>query len=134
MRNAASVLAAAGHKIIPLSHNPVTSALRGGQLALDTYVIDPSATSTRYIMDSGEPIVPSVSQILNGSPPKKFDILELAALNVEIHKYKEAWLEIFREERLDVVIAPAAQNTAVPHDTFYWPHFTAMWNLLDVSF
>jgi hypothetical protein len=104
LNNTTSALAASGHKIVHLPHNPATSALRGGQLALDTYVIDPSATSIRHIMDSGEPIVPSASLVLNELPPKKFGILELAALNVEIDDY-----------------------------TFYLPHFTAMWNLLDVS-
>ena len=133
LNNTTSALAASGHKIVHLPHNPATSALRGGQLALDTYVIDPSATSIRHIMASGEPIVPSASLVLNELPPKKFGILELAALNVEIDEYRQAWLEIFRTERLDVVIAPGAQCTAVPHDTFYLPHFTAMWNLLDVS-
>ena len=133
LNNAASALAAAGHKIVHLPRNPTTTALRGGQLALDTYHIDPSETSIRHIRNSGEPIIPSVSLVLNGSPSKKFGILELAALNVEIYEYRQAWLEIFRTEKLDVVIAPAAQCTAVPHDTFYLPHFTAMWNLLDVS-
>ncbi|KAL4972618.1 amidase signature domain-containing protein [Aspergillus desertorum] len=28
-------------------------------------------------------------------------------------------------------ITPGAQNTAVPHDTFGWPPYTVVWNLLD---
>ncbi|KAJ6125187.1 hypothetical protein N7471_012504 [Penicillium samsonianum] len=34
-------------------------------------------------------------------------------------------------QKLDVILAPGAQSTAVGHDTYGWPSYTVMWNVLD---
>ena len=46
----------------------------------------------------------------------------------------DAWHQVWVQEKLDVLLAPGAQNTAVPHDTYAWPPYTVMWNLLDVCY
>jgi amidase len=47
-------------------------------------------------------------------------------------RYADAWRRVWVEHGLDVVLSPGAQNTAVTHDTYGWPPYTLVWNLLDV--
>ncbi|KAF4633472.1 hypothetical protein G7Y89_g4647 [Cudoniella acicularis] len=132
INNAAEKLAAAGHKIVYLKYAEATSTSLGSRIAMESFTIDPSATSIQHIIASGEPKIPSVTMTLAlQPPPKKYGLLELAQLNVEKFTYREAWRERFQAEELDVVVAPGAQHTAVPHDTYGEPPFTVMWNCLD---
>ncbi|TVY60850.1 Acetamidase [Lachnellula suecica] len=81
--------------------------------------------------------VPSVAAAVaitsTGPAPKVYGVLDIAAMNRDMHAYREAWREMFRSEKLDVVLGPGAQCTAVPHDSFGIAPYTVMWNLLDVS-
>jgi amidase len=60
-------------------------------------------------------------------PYEKIDTLHKAR-----QEYADAWRRAWVEHGLDVILAPGAQNTAVPHDTYGWPPYTLIWNLLDV--
>lgn len=45
---------------------------------------------------------------------------------------RDRWRQTFVSNGLDAVLAPGSQSTAVPHDTYGWPAYTAIWNILDV--
>ena len=89
---------------------------------------------------SGEPPVASVAKaahpMFTGPFPVDMALDPFEKIN-ELHnartKYSDAWRKIWVENQLDVILAPGAQNTAVPYDTFGWPPYTLIWNLLDVS-
>ena len=129
---AVSALSTAGHKLIRLDYQAAISTSLGTRLAFEYFSLDPDDTGIKHIEDSGEPMVQSVQRAL---PPHKktYTLTDLVRMNVEVHDYAEAWRKIFFEYKLDAVIAPGAQNTAVEHDTFALPPYTLMWNLLDVS-
>ncbi|KAJ4696420.1 hypothetical protein HRR87_003014 [Exophiala dermatitidis] len=61
---------------------------------------------------------------------KDVTIGDLFALNERRLQFRADWLKIFMKNKLDVIIAPGAHKTAVPHDTFKYPPYTVMWNLL----
>ncbi|KAJ9603676.1 hypothetical protein H2200_011862 [Cladophialophora chaetospira] len=129
-----------GHQVIQLSqeqgHVADASDVATALFGLET------GTSVGHIKASGEPFVPSLTQ---GNQPvnrgvERFvpDISDLgklqqyAALTVKRQEISEDWRRIWLELNLDAVIGPPAQNTAVPHDTYGWPPYTAHLNLLDV--
>ncbi|KAK6200851.1 hypothetical protein LQW54_009434 [Pestalotiopsis sp. IQ-011] len=52
-------------------------------------------------------------------------------LNGARHAFAKAWQKIWRENDLDVVLAPGASTTAVPHDACGVSVYTMIWNLLN---
>ncbi|GME38785.1 hypothetical protein GTA08_BOTSDO05197 [Neofusicoccum parvum] len=129
--DAGAALAKAGHEIIQLPHDPATNASKANGLAFQMFSIDPLDTSMKHIQKSGEPPINSVKL---GAPPGEkhiYTIDELAGLNVQRHHFTDAWRRIWVENKLDIVLSPGAQNTAVPHDTYRMPPYTLIWNFLD---
>ncbi|CAG8974691.1 hypothetical protein HYALB_00006426 [Hymenoscyphus albidus] len=116
IKKAIQIISAAGHKVIELEHEESTRASIGGRLAIEAMILDPSMTCIKNIMVSGEPMVPS---LLRGTrrraekDPKTYGVLEIAAMDLEIRAYKEAWRELFKHQKLDVVLGPASQHTAI---------------------
>lgn len=128
---AVGALTKAGHEIIQLDYSNATSTAKANGLAFQMFSIDPLDTSMKYIQKSGEPPVNSVKL---GAPPGEkhiYTIDELAGLNVQRHQFADAWHRIWVDNKLDIVLAPGAQNTAVPHDTYRMPPYTLLWNFLD---
>ncbi|TVY87409.1 putative amidase [Lachnellula willkommii] len=87
-----------------------------------------------YLMDlinsTGEPLIPSVEKLglLAGSPKTMGEYFELNRKRQEIALvYSKFWVE----NDLDVLIMPPAPHTAVPENTWAFPSYTAIWNLLD---
>ncbi|KAF4546743.1 Acetamidase [Lasiodiplodia theobromae] len=131
LAEASAALSKAGHEIIKLPFDPATSTAKANGLGFQLFSIDPLDTAMRHIQASGEPLVDSVRL---GIPPGErhtYTIDQLAGLNVQRHDYTDAWRQTWLENRLDVVLAPGAQNTAVPHDTYNMPPYTLIWNVLD---
>ncbi|KAK5050425.1 hypothetical protein LTR84_003706 [Exophiala bonariae] len=131
IQTAAKKLESAGHKVIPIAKFPSYSEVT--ELAFGFFDIDNAETGHKFIVDSGEPVVKSVADMYSpppgGRPTRTLDnFLDMTASRSEI---QETWHKIFIENDLDVVIAPGAQKTAVPHDTFKLPPYTTYWNLLD---
>jgi len=134
-------LKAQGHQVIPLSVHDCHTA-DATEVSWELFTLAPE-TTLGYINSSGEPMVPSVAK--NCGPANagqykfvpdlsKLDRLhKMAALNVKRQEICDDWRKIWQEKHLDAVIGPSAQNTAVPHDTFGWPPYTVLLNVLDVS-
>jgi amidase len=139
LAQAVSLLEAKGHEVvrIPPSRAQVANALA---LAFAYFGLDDPPA---HIAASGEPLVPSVVQAMEAFGAFKCDFLDdcegltgiprLAALNVKRESIANGWRRIWREERLDAVIGPPAQSTAVAHDTFGLPPYTLLLNVLDVG-
>ncbi|KAF2144892.1 uncharacterized protein K452DRAFT_244341 [Aplosporella prunicola CBS 121167] len=128
---ATAALAKAGHKIVQLPQDTLSSPSTACRIAFELFSIDPLQTTAGYIKRSGEPFVKSVLGSMPPGEPKNYSIDMLAALNVERTAFGEKWRQIWVENGLDLVLSPGAQNTAVPHDTYGLPPYTALWNLLD---
>ena len=56
---------------------------------------------------------------------------EYFLLSVRRRKIERAYLELWREHRLDAIIMLPAPYTAVPIDSWSSANYTAIWNLLD---
>jgi amidase len=139
LAQAVRVLEAKGHQVVPISPSraQVSNALALGFAYFG--LGEPPA----HIAASGEPLVPSVIQAMQTFGSFKCDFLadceglqgipRVAALNVKRESIADEWRTVWRDERLDAVIGPAAQNTAVAHDTYGLPPYTLLLNVLDVS-
>lgn len=137
LENAISALEAAGHEIIRLPEIPETSVSLISRLAFAYYIMGPDKSEEHFGPD-GEPRVASVTMAANpmftGPLPVPFDMdpyEKINALHEHRQNYEEAWRKQWVEHKLDVLIAPPCQHTAVPHDTFMWPFYTQIWNMLD---
>lgn len=133
LAEASAALSKAGHEIIKLPFDPATGAAKANGISFQMFSIDPLDTSMKYIQASGEPPVNSVKLSIPPGEKHKYTIDQLAGLNVQRRVYADSWRQVWLENNLDIVLAPGAQNTAVPHDTYGMPPYTLIWNFLDVS-
>jgi amidase len=124
LKTATDKLKQAGHNIIMLEKFP--SFKDATELSWKFFDIDNSCTGFKHIEDSGEPLVTSVADMYTPPPEGRKDrsLGELFDMNEERLKYRSAWLKIFVENKLDVIVAPGSHKTAVPHDTFRMPPYT----------
>jgi amidase len=140
LAQAVSALEAKGHEVVPISPEraQVANAL---SLAFAFFGLDD--TPPTHIAASGEPVIASITQGMEMLHSFKSDFLadckdlegikKVAALNVKREAIADEWRQIWKEEKLDGVIGPAAQHTAVAHDTYGLPAYTLLLNVLDVS-
>jgi amidase len=136
IHEAVKLLKNAGHTIVQLPQNASTAAQTGLDLSLEYFSLDDSNTSLRYIQEGDEPAINALKVLGLDKPQpnqRKYTIPDLAALDLRRLDYGNTWRQQFTDLELDIVIAPGAQNTAVPHDTYGLFPYTVMWNLLDVS-
>lgn len=59
-----------------------------------------------------------------------YSIDDLFEINVATGAYKASWNSLWAQNKLDVILCPSAETTAVPHDMFGLPPYTMVWNLL----
>ncbi|EXJ88869.1 hypothetical protein A1O3_01933 [Capronia epimyces CBS 606.96] len=139
LAEACKKLQAAGHELIELNVSECRVA-DVTELAGHLFTLAPAAAKAK-IDASGEPVVPSVlrmsgvpqlgDQTLTSSLADLDSLHKLAALTVKRQEVAEDWRKIWVDNKLDAVISPAAQNTAVAHDTYSWVPYTVLENLLD---
>lgn len=139
MSEAVDRLTKAGHKIIHLTAETSRSPGLAGRLSYQFYGLAQAGLESAEEI-TGEPPVKSVAIGVHpfskaGFPvdpglalPDKVDQLTKAR-----HRFASAWQKEWRDNDLDVVLAPGSNTTAVPHDTYGCPVYTMIWNLLDVS-
>lgn len=138
LETAISGLERHGHTIIRLLTNEDgnTSVSYGSRIAYQYFTYGPRGD---YIEASGEPLVKSVakfsSPMFTGPFPvnPELDVVsKIMGLHEVRQRYADAWRKMWVSNNLDAVLSPGAQNTAVPHDTYGWPPYTLIWNVLDV--
>ncbi|KAF7555401.1 hypothetical protein G7Z17_g2253 [Cylindrodendrum hubeiense] len=95
----------------------------------------------RIVIDSGEPCIPSRDRIAAELKRLEPDFVpdltalspleKLTVLNVKKAEAIENWRSLWNRYKLDAVIAPAAQGTAVQHDLYGLPAYTCFLNVLN---
>ena len=132
LQAAVQKLAAAGHRLVDLS-GKVPSLGDANDLSFRFFQIDPDQTQVKHIRNGGEPPIPSLrfTYDLEGKLPEA-TLRELFDLNVSRAEVSALMRKVYLDNQLDVVIGPAYQSCAVPHDTFGQPVYTVISNLVDV--
>lgn len=137
MESAIAALATKGHRIVRLEHEPSRGVAYASRLAFQYFTYGPHVD---HIAASGEPLVASVAKLANplftGPFPvdQELGIFEkIDGLHNARKAYTEEWRRTWVQHDIDVLLTPGAQNTATPYDTYGWPPYTVIWNLLDVS-
>ncbi|RDW86551.1 general amidase GmdB [Aspergillus mulundensis] len=135
LESAIEALKKKGHRIIRLPIDPSRDVADANRLAFEYFTYGPRLD---HITPSGEPVIKSVatlaSPMFSGPPYLNQDLgvfEKISTLQIARKKYGDAWRKAIVENGLDVLLAPGAQNTAMPHDTYGWPPYTSIWNLLD---
>ena len=130
LTEAVAKLKSAGFAVDPLDNFP--SIETSIQLATDYYSLDNTKTFKKFIDDSGEPMIPSLTKhYWTVNKKEQFSLEEVFDLNVAAGGYAAAWNSVWVDNQLDVILCPSAQTTAVVHDDFGVPIYTAVWNLLE---
>jgi amidase len=132
-------LTRAGHKVIRLPHDPARGVEKGLLIAFQYYELghEPGEDLAAIL---GEPLVKSVAA--NAHPFT--NVSRLVPLETDpMHKldrldrlraaYVAEWKRTWFDNGLDAILAPGADKTAVPHDTYGMMPYTCLFNLLDVS-
>ncbi|KAJ5308928.1 hypothetical protein PENANT_c013G06980 [Penicillium antarcticum] len=135
--SAVEALTRAGHRIVHLDSggDEALSVSYASRLAFQYFIYGPHKD---LVAEAGEPLVTSVAKgvapMFSGPFPvqhglEPFDTIQ--ALHEARARVYDAWRQIWVDLKLDVILAPGAQNTAVGFDTYGWPPYTVLWNLLD---
>lgn len=137
MNAATEALKQAGHNIVHLSSAGDRDVAFASRLAWQFFVYGPR---NNHISPSGEPFIPSIikrsNPMFTGPWPVDQDLEPFEKMHRLYHlhlEYLEAWRREWVRNGLDVILAPASQSTAVPHESYGWPPYTVLWNLLDVG-
>ncbi|KAF2811783.1 amidase [Mytilinidion resinicola] len=132
LQSAATAIKEAGHFIVPIPTTDIPSIYDAAALAWKFFLLDPQKTAVKHVQASGEPWVPSIPTVTfpqnHGWEPSLDNLWDM---NVEHAKIRKVFHDIVVEKKLDVILMPGYQATAVPHDTFGVPIYTVLPNLLD---
>ncbi|KAG7132648.1 Acetamidase like protein [Verticillium longisporum] len=134
---AVAVLKAKGHNIVHLPYEAATSVDLGGRIGFQLFTLG-GPSPDQVLEEAGEPLVYSVEKrvhpFAHGGlpvPPSGDKFAETIQITKVKAAYAEAWQKTWGSFDLDVVLAPGAISTSVPHDTYGCPMYTLMWNVLD---
>ncbi|KAL1796081.1 hypothetical protein ACET3X_006305 [Alternaria dauci] len=133
-------LKAAGHEIVLLDEK-IPDLYQTAMLAWKFFMLDPRKTPFKFIKDSGEPMIPSIS---TSSFPElqgwQATLDELWDMNVEKAKIVKKFHQLVvgdgsgdegAEKGLDAILMPGYQGVAPKHDTYGLPIYTVVVNLLN---
>lgn len=136
--SAADALQKAGHKVIHLPADEARGPGYGSRIGFQYFGMvgpDPIVIGKEV----NEPLVASVARLVHPFTKAPFPVSpeldighQLSALDDAREAYADAWRKAWIDNDLDVVLAPGAAHTAVPHDTYGNPVYTLMWNVLNV--
>ena len=133
VKSALQKLKDAGHNLVEIEKVP--SVVAANQQIIDLYSLDPAMTPFKNIEASGEPKIRSVAESPFVSKRNgQLTMSNLYDLNATKAQVLREWHKIWIEKKLDVIVGPVAETTAMPHDTFGNTPYTTLYNYLDVSF
>lgn len=132
------ILRAANHEVVSLTadEGQVANTVR---TAWELFLLDD--TSDQLVVASGEPAIPSRQTVARQLDTLGWDkysgagakLEAMARLVMRRAEITDAWRGTWAKYGLDAILAPVAQSTAVEHDAFGIPPYTAFVNLLDVG-
>ncbi|KAJ5543310.1 hypothetical protein N7535_005738 [Penicillium sp. DV-2018c] len=133
---AVEALTKAGHKIVRIGGgSEELNIAYVSRLAFQYFVYGPH---NDHITPSGEPMIASLAKGTSPMFSGPFPVepgLEPFEMIQRLHKAQrgvhDAWRQTWVDQKLDVILGPGAQNTAVAYDTYGFPPYTVIWNLLD---
>lgn len=118
MAIATQKLSAAGHTIVVLKDIP--SIKDTTNRCAEFFYLDNTHVPFQHIQESGEPPIPSIATI-NFAHKESYTLEDLFEMNSERADCQDSWRKLFVEQKLDVILSPSAETTAVPHDTYGLP-------------
>ncbi|KAJ5761510.1 hypothetical protein N7533_003549 [Penicillium manginii] len=124
-------LKAAGHQVVDLS-GQVPFIAEASDLAFNFFRVDPDQTVLKRLSASGEPAIPSLrfTYDLEGKGTET-TLRDFFDFNAKKAKISSQIRGVYLDNKLDLIIAPGFQTTAVPHDTYGVPMYTVLANLVD---
>ncbi|KMP05938.1 acetamidase [Coccidioides immitis RMSCC 2394] len=131
LKNAIQKLEAAGHKIVDLTGKfPSIADMK--TVTMRYFNMDPDKTVFKAITSSGEPFIPSLKCTFDfsGTSPEP-TLRELYDLNAAKMKYTAQIRAVYLDNKLDVLLGPAFQSCALPHDALEKPFYTIFANLVN---
>ncbi|CAG7916528.1 unnamed protein product [Penicillium olsonii] len=141
LTEAVRLLEAQGHEIIHLTEEECR-IVESNEIGWSLFGLDEG--SKKLLESTGEPPVPAMhylgkqaEKLLGFYEPTLPDTTDLdplhklALLNTRRAELRESYRKMWLEHDLDICIAPSAQTTAVPHDTFGVAPYTTFTNVLD---
>jgi len=132
MSLAADKMKQKGHRMVPIGADQIPSLYDVAVLGWTFFLIDPQKTPVKFVTASGEPWVKSISatmvpelQEFEASLDKLWDMI------LERNKMVATFKALMKDLELDAILMPPYQSTAVPHDTYGFPLYTTIANVLD---
>ena len=99
------------HEIMELKDVPnVKDAV---DLCGEFFYLDNTNVSFQHIKASGEPVIPSISSI-HFTHKDSYTLDDLFEMNSKRDAAAENWRKLFVQQKIDVIVAPAAETTAIP--------------------
>lgn len=133
LKEAARRLASAGHELVPLTLAP--NYVQAAALLCQKLIgLDGRKYQLGLIHASGEPYINALKPRLEGFKALNHTLDDFYELKMKVDELSVSWNDLFVANDLDVVLGPASDSTAVPHDTHtVGVSFTMIWNVLNVS-
>ncbi|GKZ30978.1 hypothetical protein AbraIFM66950_010803 [Aspergillus brasiliensis] len=133
LTRAVDALKLAGHEVINLTTPSLKDALL---LGFRMFALDPAKTAFSHIAASGEPVIPALrtTTLPHADMPYEWapNTLEsLYDLNIQRETICEQFRQIIIQNKIDAIIMPGYQGTAVAHDSVGWVPYTVLANVLD---
>ncbi|GLA48863.1 hypothetical protein AnigIFM63604_004447 [Aspergillus niger] len=133
LTRAVDALKAAGHEVINLTTPSIRDALL---LGFRTFAMDPARTAFSHITKSGEPRIPALrtTDLPNMDLPFEWaphTLESLYDLNMQRETLCEQFRQLIVQNKIDAIIMPGYQGTAVAHDQVGWVPYTVLANVLD---
>ncbi|OIW25154.1 amidase [Coniochaeta ligniaria NRRL 30616] len=135
VRQAASLLKAAGHEIVEWSSSLHPECVEVMDMF---YTVDGGEDIRRDVAAGGEPFIPHVERLVNkGTAVSVYDYWQLNRRKVALQQaYLEKWngtVSAATGRQVDAVLMPVMPHPAVPHEACRWVGYTKVWNFLDYT-
>ncbi|KAF4832093.1 Acetamidase [Colletotrichum tropicale] len=136
--NAINALSAAGHEVVRLPYDYERSIDLGLRLSYQFFELaHPPEEDLAAV--PGEPLVKAAAARMHPFTAKPRPVPKdlakpwhhLDDLDAARAKFAETWHRTWFDYKLDAIVAPGADKTAVPHDTYGLMPYTVVFNLLD---
>ncbi|KAG5659718.1 hypothetical protein KAF25_002277 [Fusarium avenaceum] len=128
------VLETAGHEVVDFE--PPFDCWQALKTTFDIYYQGGADQTLAALQESGEPLIPAISDLMRVFNVRQLPATELLELHGKVRAYKDQFLAAWNKtadngQPIDGLICPPAPGVGYPHDfNTYWG-YTAMFNLVD---